>query len=143
MKGLNRVFLLGHLGNTPELQVSKGGKPFARLSVATNRVWKTARDEKQESTEWHSVFVWGPMAETCCEWLRKGAMVFVEGSLSYWQVAQQGEYKNAIQALNVHFLSVPKGTLRPPQMENREELDDEILDIQASSINHNAVAHPA
>lgn len=135
MKSLNRVFLIGHLGRTPELQISKSGKPYARLSLATNKTWLSAKEERQESTEWHSIFVWGTMAETCVQWLKSGALVFVEGSLSYWQVAAQGEYKNAIQAINVHFLNIPKSSARP--------VEEEILDNEASSINHNAVAHPA
>lgn len=133
MKSLNRVFLLGHLGRPPELQMSKAGKPYCRLNIATHRSWAVADDsgesERQEVTDWHSVFVWGPLAERCSNYLRKGALVFVEGSLTYWQVSQsseKGPYKNAIHANEVKFLNTPK-------IEN--------LDNPSPAPDHNAVAH--
>lgn len=137
MKSLNRVFIMGHLGHTPELLTSKEGKPYTRLAVATHRVWMSPEDQKQETTEWHSVFVWGSQAERCVQFLKKGSAVFVEGSLTYWAVAKDSnkDYKNAIQALSVHFLSVPRAGESP--------MDSEILDNPSTPRNHNAVAHPA
>lgn len=154
MKSMNRVFLMGHLGREPQLTISKTGKPYARLSVATNRSWKNAEEQWEEKTDWHSVFVWGPLAERCTHNLRKGALVFVEGSLTYWSVAQESNklYKNAIHANDVQYLNPAR-----PNQEMREAsaADDEFeiaseegvkapdLDNPPGSINHNAVAHPA
>ena len=136
MKSLNRVFLMGHVGHDPELKMSKAGKPYARLSVATNRSWMNKDDEREEKTDWHSVFIWGTLAERCCQHLRKGALVFVEGTLSYWSVAMvdQKEYKNAIQANEVKFLNSTKAL---------SSANGEGLDNEEPSRNHNAVAHPA
>src|ERR1700679_1897324 len=96
MRSMNRVFLMGYLGQDPELIISKNGKPYSRLNVATHESWMNERDEREERTAWHSVFVWGPLAERCVHNLRKGALVFVEGSLSYWKAALGNEYKNAV-----------------------------------------------
>lgn len=137
MKSLNRVFLMGHLGHTPELQISKEGKPYARLAVATHRAWMSPEEQRQEATDWHSVFVWGAQAERCVHSLKKGAAVFIEGSLTYWAVAKESgkDYKSAIQAQSVHFLS----DSRPSE----SSAETEILDNLTTPRNHNAVAHPA
>lgn len=138
MKSLNRVFLMGHLGATPELQTSRSGKPYTRLRLATNRFRMKDDGGKEESADWHSVFVWGDQAERCARWLTKGAMVFVEGSLTYWQVAMDGgtdtAYKNAIHADDVRFITYGKGAEFATGAEN--------LDIPRGARNHNAVAHP-
>lgn len=139
MRSLNRVFLMGYLGQNPELSISKGGKPYCRLSVATHQSWMNDEDKREEKTEWHSVFVWGSLAEQCTHNLRKGALVFVEGSLTYWKIAQQKDYKNAIHGQEVKFLNSQRSyetvTAPPEGMEN--------LDNPAPPRNHNAVAHPA
>ncbi|MGZ3721517.1 MAG: single-stranded DNA-binding protein [Bdellovibrionales bacterium] len=147
MKSLNRVFLMGHLGADPQIKVSKTGKSYARLSVATNRSWMNAEDHREEKTDWHSVFVWGPLADRCCHNLRKGALVFVEGSLSYWKVAE-GEigkdgYKNAIHGQEVKFLNYPKATDSASNEAMNAFEDAENLDNPSPPLNHNAVAHPA
>ncbi len=133
-KSVNKVFLMGHLGATPELQTSKSGRPYARLSVATNRRWVDDEKGSKELTDWHSVFVWGALAQRCVDHLQKGALVFVEGSLTYWSVAQDTAqvYKNAIHGFEVRFLTFPRaaGTLSGgADVDNPEDAG-----------NHNAVA---
>jgi single stranded DNA-binding protein len=90
MKSMNRVFLMGHLGGAPELRTSKNGNPYTRLRLATNKFMAKEDGTKDTKTDWHSVFVWGDDANRCAEYLRTGALVFVEGSLSYWEVALEG-----------------------------------------------------
>jgi single-strand DNA-binding protein len=109
MRSLNRVFLMGYLGSAPELTTSKTGKVYSRLSLATHRSWMSDEDKREERTDWHSVFVWGALADRCVTNLRKGALVFVEGSLTYWKLTdQKKEYKNAVKAYEVKFLNPPK-----------------------------------
>jgi single-strand DNA-binding protein len=147
MKSMNRVFLMGHLGRKPELMISKAGRPYTRLNVATNRSWLNAEENWEERTDWHSVFIWGPLAERCTNDLRKGALVFVEGSLTYWQVAQESDkvYKNAIHGHEVRYLNPMRSG--QPEMQAMTAEQDGVqapdLDIPEPSINHNAVAHPA
>ena len=108
MKSLNRVFLMGHLGSNPELQTSRGGRQYTRLNVATHRAWKDDEQERQERTDWHSVFVWGQLAETCASYLTKGALVFVEGTLNQYESdasAGSSVTKQSIHAQSVRFLS--------------------------------------
>ena len=132
MKTMNRVFLMGNLGVKPELRHSKAGKPYARLSVATRRY---RGPEQEETTEWHSVFVFGEEAERCSKWLDRGAQVFVEGALSYWKLDKEGEteYRNAINAERVSYISYGKSPGNAMDVEN--------LDNHSTPRNHNAVAH--
>jgi single-strand DNA-binding protein len=148
MHGMNRVILCGRLGGTPELLISQKGKPYCRLRMATERGFLNKDDQWQEQTDWHSVFVWGALAERCCHNYRKGALLFVEGALTYWQSAQTPgrEYKNAIHAERVNLIH----QVRPSEADNssREASiedfgPDESLDNPPGARNHNAVAHPA
>jgi single-strand DNA-binding protein len=130
---------MGHLGRAPQLQSSKSGNPYTRLNLCTNRYLPKEDGGFEEKAEWHSVFVWGDQATKCAEYLRTGALVFVEGSLTYWQVAQERSdektaYKNAIHADRVRFISYGKEAEEPIDLEN--------LDNPQVTRNHNAVAHP-
>lgn len=136
MKSMNRVFLMGHLGHAPELMESKNGRPYARLNIATHRARPKGGDGESETlTDWHSVFVWGKQAEICAEHLQRGALVFVEGYISYWQATDEKLYKSAIQADSVQFLNTRQRLEATIETEN--------LDNSRSPRNHNAVAHPA
>ena len=136
MRSLNKVFLMGNLGRTPELKKSRSGRSFTRLNVATNRRW-VDDDGTQQKSEWHSVFVWGDQAEHCVEYLRTGARVFVEGSLTYWKMGDElpeKAYKNAIHADRIHFITYGRDAEVASGVEN--------LDIPEAPRNHDAVAHP-
>ena len=90
MRSLNKVFLMGHLGRAPELLVAKSGQSYTRLSLATRRQWRDDEDHVQEHTDWHSVTVWGNQARSCCDYLNKGSLVFVEGLLRELIACQTG-----------------------------------------------------
>jgi single-strand DNA-binding protein len=75
---VNKVVLIGNLGRDPELFQTKSGQAVARLSIATNEMWRKD-GERQRRTEWHRVVVWGPQAERITGQLRKGTLVYVEG----------------------------------------------------------------
>jgi single-strand DNA-binding protein len=78
---VNKVILVGRLGNDPECRTTPGGTPLAQFSVATDEVWKDERGEKQQRTEWHNVIAWGKLADICGDYLKKGRLVYVEGRL--------------------------------------------------------------
>ena len=82
MRGINRVFIIGRVGQDPELRVGKTGTPWMRLSVATNRGVKHG-DEWQEETDWHRVHLFGTNAERAMDMARAGTLVHVEGSITY------------------------------------------------------------
>lgn len=80
-KGVNKVILVGNLGNDPEIRYSQGGSAMATLSVATSEKWKDKNGEAQERTEWNRVKAFGKLAEIIGEYCKKGQTVYIEGSL--------------------------------------------------------------
>ena len=81
-KSINKVILVGRLGRDPELKYTAGGTPFCRFSMATDDSWvDKGSGEKTERTEWHNIVVWNKLAEICNNYLTKGKMVYIEGSL--------------------------------------------------------------
>lgn len=89
--GINKVILVGHLGADPETRAMPSGTTVATLSMATTDRWRHKQTgEKQERTEWHRVALFGRMAEVAVEYLRKGSLVYIEGSLRTrkWQDKQ-------------------------------------------------------
>lgn len=82
MATLNRVLLIGNLGQDPEKRFTPSGQPVTTFSIATTERWKDrANGQPQERTEWHRIVVWGQQAENCAQYLSKGRPVFVEGRL--------------------------------------------------------------
>ena len=104
---LNRVFIMGNLGADPELRYTPSKIPVCTLRVATGERRKNQEGEWVETTEWHSIVVWGKTAENCSQYLQKGRQVFVEGRLQTrkWQ-DQEGKdrYKTEIVASTVQFI---------------------------------------
>lgn len=81
-RGVNKVIIVGTLGNYPEVKYSASGSAIANLSVATSEQWKDKQTgEKKEQTEWHRVVIFGKLAEVAAEYLRKGSQVYIEGQL--------------------------------------------------------------
>jgi single-strand DNA-binding protein len=81
-KSVNKVILIGRLGKDPELKYTSSGTPFCRFSMATDDVWNDkASGERQEKTEWHNIVAWDRLAEICNQYLTKGRLVYIEGSL--------------------------------------------------------------
>ena len=82
-RGVNKVILLGNLGNDPDVKYTQGGMAIATLSVATTYSRKDKDGNFQEKTEWHRVKLFGKTAEVAGEYLKKGSQVYVEGRISY------------------------------------------------------------
>ena len=81
-KSVNKVILVGRLGKDPELKYTASGTPFCRFSMATDDVWNDkGTGERQERTEWHNIVAWDRLAEICNQYLTKGKLVYIEGSL--------------------------------------------------------------
>lgn len=82
MASVNKVILVGNLGKDVELRYTPGGDAVANLTVATSESWKDKNSgEKKEQTEWHRCSCFGKLAEICGQYLKKGAQVYIEGSL--------------------------------------------------------------
>ncbi|MDR9909352.1 single-stranded DNA-binding protein [Enterobacter hormaechei] len=81
-RGVNKVILVGSLGQDPEVRYMQGNKAVANLSLATNESWRDKQTgEMKEKTEWHRVVLFGKLAEVAGEYLKKGAQVYIEGQL--------------------------------------------------------------
>ena len=91
--GINKVILVGNLGQDPEIRYTADGRPIATFSIATSEAWKDKNSgERREKTEWHRVVVFGKLAEICGQYLAKGRQVYIEGKLQTrkWQ-GQDGQ----------------------------------------------------
>lgn len=87
-RGINKVILVGNLGNDPDVRYTASGAAVSNISVATTESWKDRESgEQQEKTEWHRVVFFGKLAEIVAEYLKKGSQVYVEGRLQTrkWQ----------------------------------------------------------
>lgn len=84
---INKVMVLGRLGNDPEIRTTAGGTTVANLSVATNHVYKDQQGQKQEETEWHRAVLFAKTADLAAQYLKKGSSVYLEGRLktNKWQ----------------------------------------------------------
>ena len=80
-RGVNKVILVGNLGQDPELRYTGSGTAVCNIRLATNESYKDASGEWVERTEWHSVVAWARLAEICNEYLKKGSQIYIEGSL--------------------------------------------------------------
>jgi len=82
-RGVNKVILVGNLGNDPDTKYTQGGMAVTRISLATTSVRNDKDGNKQERTEWHRVVFFGKLGEIAGEYLRKGSQVYVEGEIRY------------------------------------------------------------
>ena len=82
-RGINKVILVGNLGNDPETKYTQGGMAVTKISLATTSVRKDRDGNNQEKTEWHRVTFFGKLGEIAGEYLRKGSQVYVEGRITY------------------------------------------------------------
>ncbi|HIB31877.1 MAG TPA: single-stranded DNA-binding protein [Candidatus Marinimicrobia bacterium] len=90
---VNKVILVGNLGQDPDARFTPQGTAVTNLSVATNESWKDQSGEIKEKTEWHRVVMYGRMAETASEYMNKGQMVYIEGRLQ----TREWEDKNQVK----------------------------------------------
>lgn len=102
MNGINRVIIVGTLGRDPEVRYAANGNAIANLNVATSEKWTDkATGQKQESTEWHRVVIFGKLAEIAGQYLTKGSQVYLEGKLKTrkWSDQSTGQDKYATEVV--------------------------------------------
>jgi len=107
-RGINKVILIGNLGQDPEVRFTPGGTAVANLSVATSDSWMDKQSgQRQERTEWHRVVLFNKQAEVAQQYLKKGAKVYIEGRLQTrkWQDQNgQDRYSTEIVANDMQML---------------------------------------
>lgn len=105
---VNRVILIGRLGKDPEIRSIPSGTSVAKFSLATDERFTDKNGEKQDRTEWHNIVAWGKLAEICGQYLRKGKLVFIEGSIrtDSWDDKETGvkKYRTEIIAKDMQML---------------------------------------
>jgi len=108
MASVNKVILLGNLGRDPETRYTTGGDAVTNLNIATSEQWKDKSGEKQERTEWHNITAWGKLGEICGQYLKKGKLVYIEGSIrtDSWDDKETGvkKYRTEIVANTMKML---------------------------------------
>ena len=105
---INKVILVGRLGKDPEIRSTPGGQTVAKFSLATDEKFTDKSGEKQERTEWHNIVAWARLAEICGQYLRKGSLVYIEGSIrtDSWDDKESGQkrYRTEIIAREMKML---------------------------------------
>ena len=139
-RGINKVILVGNLGNDPEVRYGANGAEIANLTVATSDSWKDKNTGEQvEKTEWHRVVGFGRVGEIMGEYLKKGSKVYIEGKLQTrkWQDKDgQDKYTTEIVASELQMLdskgdnsahqSAPQQRAQSKPTEKAPDFDDEI-----------------
>lgn len=107
-RGVNKVIIVGNLGQDPEVRYMPNGNAVANITVATSQSWKDQQGQMQERTEWHRIVLYRRLAEIAGEYLKKGAKVYLEGRLQTreWvdQQSQQKRYTTEIIGTELQML---------------------------------------
>jgi len=92
---INKVILVGRLGKDPEIRSTPQGNTVAKFTMATDEKFTDRAGEKQERTEWHNIVAWGKLGEICGQYLKKGKLVYIEGSIrtDSWDDKESGQKK--------------------------------------------------
>jgi single-strand DNA-binding protein len=104
---VNKVILVGRLGKDPETRYTSGGQAVCHFSMATDESYKDRNGERQKRTEWHRITVWGKQAEIAQQYLKKGAQIYLEGSIRSGEwTDKEGQKKTSyeINATNFRML---------------------------------------
>ena len=134
---LNKVILIGNLGQDPEARFTPQGTAVTNLSIATNESWKDQSGEIQDRTEWHRVVVYGRMAETATEYMKKGQMVYVEGRLHTREWEDQNQIKRKTTEIRCDNFTMlgrrsdaptgqSQGAMSPSPSAPASEVDDDL-----------------
>ncbi len=118
-RSINKVILVGNLGQDPELRYTPGGTAVCNMRLATNEVYRDAEGNLVERTEWHNLVAWGRLAEICNQYLRKGSKVYVEGSLQTrsWEDREGNtRYTTEIKIREMVMLDPRSGAAPEPEM---------------------------
>jgi single-strand DNA-binding protein len=103
---VNKVILVGRLGRDPELKYTPSGAPVANFTLATDESFKDRTGEKQERTEWHRIVAWNKLAEICGEYLTKGKLVYIEGSIRSRQWQDQAGNKRTAYEIIANYMQM-------------------------------------
>jgi single-strand DNA-binding protein len=127
-RGINKVILIGNLGQDPETRSTPGGTTVTNLRIATSESWRDkASGEMKEQTEWHTVVLWNKLGEIAGEYLRKGSQVYIEGRLRTrkWQDKSGNDrYSTEIVANEMQMMGGRGGGAPSETRDSRDRTDE-------------------
>ena len=135
--GINKVIIVGNLGQDPEIKYTAGGAAVTTLSIATSDSWKDKDSGMdQERTEWHRVVLWRRLAEVAGEYLKKGSKVYIEGQLQTrkWEQEGQTRYTTEIIARDMQFLDSRGSSNNESTQKSSEMNAQSVADVPDSAI---------
>lgn len=124
---MNKVILMGRLGDDAELKIMANGDPLMNFRLATSEKYKDKDDKLVESTQWHRCSMWGKRAESLSQYLTKGKQILVEGQINYRESEKDGvkRYYTDIKVFNVEFAGDgKKGDSNPSPKDDKTGNDD-------------------
>jgi len=134
MASLNKVMIIGNIGNEPEMRFTPNGNPVTSFRVATNRIYTTPDGERKQETDWFTVVAWNKLAEQCNQFLGKGRLVYVEGRMHNrsWE-GQDGQkrYRTEVVANRVTFLDRQASASLPGEKVDDTEAGEKVEDTEA------------
>ncbi|MGH7003712.1 MAG: single-stranded DNA-binding protein [Alphaproteobacteria bacterium] len=138
-RGVNKVILIGHLGQDPQQRAMPSGKAVVNLRVATSEQWRDKQTgESKEATEWHNVVMFDRLAEIAAEYLRKGSQIYVEGRIRTrkWQDKDGNDrYSTEIIAHEMNMLGGRGGADRSaPQERTRDRGDEQVSRAEPAGV---------
>lgn len=132
MSSLNKVILIGNVGNEPEVRTTNSGTKVAQMNLATSRKWKDSSGTAQEKTEWHKCVVWNrgksTLADVVERYVGKGDKVCVEGTIEYRQYEDKEKQTRYITEINVASIVLLGGGKRAEKGDRSDKLRDEFED---------------
>jgi len=138
---VNRVIILGRLGQDPEVKMTQGGQQVCTLSVATSESW-TKDGKKEDRTEWHRIVLWGKLAEVAGKYLKKGVQAYFEGKIqtrSWDDQSGQKRYATEIIATDLRFVEKAQNNSgnqqhqnQPPAQQNHYQQQNQYSDYGPS-----------
>ncbi len=133
-KGINKVILIGNLGQEPEIRYMSNGNTVTNLNIATSEIWKDKNTkENKEKTEWHRVVLFGKLAEIAAEYLHKGSQIYIEGSLQTRKWQDPKGYDRYITEIIVNI----NGTMQMLGNKNyKKNLNKDIDKIKKNKLNN-------
>lgn len=108
---INKIHLIGNTGKDPEIRTTGSGYKVASFSLATSEHFKDKQGTRQTETQWHNIVVWGPLAEICEKYVKKGQMIYVDGKVQYRSYDDKDgnkRYVTEINASNIQMLEKRK-----------------------------------
>ena len=135
---LNKVFLIGRLTENPEIRTTNSGQEVSTIRIATDRMWTDKQGQKQREAEYHSVVLWGRLAQIAGQYLQKGGLVFIEGRIQTrsWDDSQgQKRYRTEVVAERLQL--GPKANATTPGGEQAGETPGvrEVVPPQTPGVN--------